>query len=157
MPFKRIKTYLIGLPVPLLLLLSAFIWLSPKPAVLEPHFKLTHTKPFTFNSFVDCNMSEVWVGDTFRIFPGKYGEDPLWGYSNELKYADGKTVDQAFSRKSTEFTAPKMPLNAKPGTPGLHGAVWFESVYQDVNDKSGKTLFALYHNENYPSTLPYDA
>jgi len=157
MPSTKIKRLLIGLPAPLLLVLSAFIWFNPKPAEPQPKFRLTPTKAFTFSSFVDCNMSEVWVGDTFRIFPGKYGEDPLWGYSNELKYADGKTVDEAFGRKSTEFTVPKMPPNAKPGTPGLHGAVWFESVYQDANDKSGKTLYALYHNENYPSTLPYDA
>ena len=55
-------------------------------------FTLTPTKRFVFNSFVDCNMSEVWVGDTFRIFPGKYGEDPLWGPSNNLKYADGRHI-----------------------------------------------------------------
>ena len=119
-------------------------------------FTLTPTKKFIFNSFVDCNMSEVWVADTFRIFPGKYGEDPLWGPSNNLKYADGYHIDEAFSRKEAEFTAPKMPPNVLPGKPGLHGAVWFESIYQDPNDTSGKTLYALYHNENYPSTLPYD-
>jgi hypothetical protein len=119
-------------------------------------FKLSPTKKFVFNSFVDCNMSAVWVADTFRIFPGKYGEDPLWGPSNNLKYADGRHIDEAFSRKEAEFTAPKMPPNAAPGKPGLHGAVWFESIHQDADDKTGKTLFALYHNENYPSTLPYD-
>ncbi|HZX59589.1 MAG TPA: hypothetical protein VFE54_12715 [Mucilaginibacter sp.] len=121
-----------------------------------PQVKLIPAKQFVFNSFVDCNMSEVWVADTFRIFPGKYGEDPLWGPSDNLKYADGATIDQAFSRKSGEFKAPVMPPNVKPGTPGLHGAVWFESIYQDTTDKTGKTLFALYHNENYPSTLPFD-
>ena len=42
-----------------------------------PAFTLTKTDKFLFNSFVDCNMAEVWVGDTFRIFPGKYGEDTL--------------------------------------------------------------------------------
>ncbi len=41
--------------------------------------------------------------------------------------------------------------------PGLHGAVWFETVYQYPGDPSGKTLYAVYHNENYPSTLPYDS
>lgn len=112
---------------------------------------------FYFNSFVDCNMAEAWVGDTFRIFPGKYGEDPLWGYAHELKYADGFSADEVFSKKSTEFIEPKMPENAPPGTPGLHGAVWFETLYKDPNDKRGQTLFALFHNENYPSTLPYDS
>lgn len=144
-----------------LLVIAAFV----APAVIKNapgtpaaiKFTLIPTKKFVFNSFVDCNMSEVWVGDTFRIFPGKYGEDPLWGPSNNLKYGDGRTVDEAFSRKESEFIAPKMPPNVPPGKPGLHGAVWFESIYQDKNDPSGKTLFALYHNENYPATLPYDA
>ncbi|RYF60695.1 MAG: hypothetical protein EOO39_32070, partial [Cytophagaceae bacterium] len=43
------------------------------------------------------------------------------------------------------------------GESGLHGAVWFETVYQSAADASGQTLYAVYHNENYPSTLPYDA
>ena len=142
-------------------LLASMAW-SPKSERVgtvnkTPQVKLIPTKQFVFNSFVDCNMSEVWVANTFRIFPGKYGEDPLWGPSDNLKYADGATIDQAFSRKSEEFKAPVMPLNAKPGSPGLHGAVWFESIYQDTTDKTGKTLFALYHNENYPSTLPFDS
>ena len=50
-----------------------------------------------------------------------------------------------------------MPLNAPVGKPGLHGAVWFETVYQDRNDASGKTLYGIYHNENYPATLPFDS
>ncbi|MEO6636833.1 MAG: hypothetical protein ABIN25_01065, partial [Ginsengibacter sp.] len=54
-----------------------------------PGFVLTPSEKFNFNSFVDCNMATVWVGDTFRIFPGKYGEDPLWGDAHELKYASG--------------------------------------------------------------------
>ncbi|WP_157580849.1 hypothetical protein [Segetibacter koreensis] len=118
---------------------------------------LVPTEKFYFNSFVDCNMAEAWIGDTFRIFPGKYGEDPLWGYAHDLKYASGLSVDEVFRKKSTEFIEPKMPENAQPGTPGLHGAVWFETLYKDINDKNGRTLFALYHNENYPSTLPYDS
>jgi len=148
------KVYRICLFLMPLAALSLFIvsYKTDKPA-----FKLTPAPKYTFNSFVDCNMSEVWVGDTFRIFPGKYGEDPLWGASDNLKYADGKTVDEAFAHKEADFVAPKMPPNVKPGLPGLHGAVWFESIYQDANDKSGKKLYALYHNENYPSTLPYDA
>ncbi len=145
---------------PLVLVVCLTAFLSPparKPAAGTPKAVLIPTKKFLFNSFVDCNMAEAWVGDTFRIFPGKYGEDPLWGDSRELKYADGRNADEAFLRKSSEFTEPKMPKNAPVHQPGLHGAVWFETVYQDARDKSGKTLFAVYHNENYPATLPYDA
>lgn len=120
-------------------------------------FTLIPTPKFKFNSFVDCNMAEVWVGDTFRIFPGKYGEDPLWGYAHDLKYADGKNADETFGRSINEFTEPLMPPNTAPGAKGLHGAVWFETVYQDQRDKTGKTLFAVYHNENYPATLPYNS
>ena len=54
----------------------------------EPRFTLAPSEKFFFKSFVDCNMAEAWIGDTFRIFPGKYGEDPVWGYSNELEYAE---------------------------------------------------------------------
>jgi hypothetical protein len=128
---------------------------SNMPAA-TPTFKLIESPKFLFNSFVDCNMAEVWIGDRFRIFPGKYGEDPVWGYSNELEYADGKNPDEVFGRAMDEFIDPKMPPNVPPGTAGLHGAVWFETVYQDVKDSSGNTLYALYHNENYPATLPYD-
>ena len=122
-----------------------------------PRAILTATPRFLFNSFVDCNMAEVWVGDTFRIFPGKYGEDPLWGYSRELKFADGFNPDETFSRSVSEFREPSMPPNSKPGEAGLHGAVWFETVYQSAADKTGKTLYAVYHNENYPATLPYNS
>lgn len=118
--------------------------------------RLTETERFTFRAFVDCNMAAAWVGDSFRIFPGKYGEDPVWGDGSELKMAQGATVTEAFSREPHEFVAPTLPPNAAPGTPGLHGAVWFETVYQSPDDASGNTLYALYHNENYPETLPYD-
>jgi len=119
-------------------------------------FELNKAPTIYFKSFVDCNMAEVWVGDTFRIFPGKYGEDPLWGYSNELKYASGKNAEEVFNKKYESFKEPSMPLNVKPNEEGLHGAVWFETVYQDKKDNSGKTLYALYHNENYPSTFPFN-
>ena len=122
-----------------------------------PQFEIHHSSPIYFKSFVDCNMAEAWIGDTFRIFPGKYGEDPLWGYSNELKFADGRTVEEVFNRKFNEFVAPDMPKNVVPTVEGLHGAVWFETIYQDKRDKSGKTLYALYHNENYPQTFPFNA
>ena len=158
---KAIRLYATSIIIACSLIVSGFVFLPENKRVTSgtggPKFKLIPTKKFVFNSFVDCNMSEAWVADTFRIFPGKYGEDPLWGPSNNLKYGDGRNVDEAFSRKESEFIAPKMPPNVAPGKPGLHGAVWFESIHQDESDPSGKTLFALYHNENYPATLPYNA
>lgn len=121
-----------------------------------PTFKLIPTEKFLFQSFVDCNMAEAWVGDTLRIFPGKYGEDPVWGDARDLKYADGINADQVFLTPREKFKEPKMPVNVPVGQAGLHGAVWFETVYQDPKDNSGKTLFGIYHNENYPATLPFD-
>jgi hypothetical protein len=121
-----------------------------------PQFKLIEADTFHFNNFVDCNMAEVWIGDTLRIFPGKYGEDPVWGYSNELKFASGFNADEVFSTPAERYIEPQMPKNVPVGEKGLHGAVWFETVYQDHKDTSGKTLYAIYHNENYPETLPYD-
>lgn len=144
-----------------LLLLSIFLAEScipvPKESAAEPQFKLLAADTFYFNSFVDCNMAEAWIGDTFRIFPGKYGEDPLWGDARDLKFASGRNADEAFSSKKEDFTEPRMPKNAPIGTAGLHGAAWFETVYQDAKDPSGRTLYAVYHNENYPQTLPYDS
>jgi hypothetical protein len=122
----------------------------------SPGFSLIPSDTVYFNSFVDCNMAEAWVGDTFRIFPGKYGEDPLWGDARDLKYADGSNAYEAFSSDTSDFREPDLPANVPPGTNGLHGAIWFETVYQDSSDASGKTLYAIYHNENYPSTLPWD-
>jgi hypothetical protein len=122
-----------------------------------PKFRLIETDTFHFNNFVDCNMAEVWVGDTLRIFPGKYGEDPVWGFAEDLKFASGPNADAVFSTPASEYIAPKLPKNAPVGQPGLHGAVWFETVYQDAKDPSGRTLYAIYHNENYPETLPYNA
>ncbi len=125
-------------------------------AAPAPRFTLTAADTFVFNNFVDCNMAEAWIGDTFRIFPGKYGEDPVWGDSRELKFSDGRHADDAFDNPASAFTEPEMPKNAPVGQPGLHGAVWFETVYQDKKDGSGRTLYAIYHNENYPATLPYN-
>ena len=122
----------------------------------NPSFKLIPAEKVQFNSFVDCNMAEAWIGDTFRIFPGKYGEDPLWGDARDLKFSDGMNAPDAFDNDSSGFTGPRMPENVPPGNDGLHGAVWFETIYQDKDDKTGKTLYAIYHNENYPSTLPFD-
>ena len=85
-----------------------------KTADFNPKFKLLPAEKIKFNSFVDCNMAEVWVGDTFRIFPGKYGEDPLWGYAKDLKYADGKSAEETFKSKSDNFHSPIMPKNVLP-------------------------------------------
>ncbi|MEZ0483123.1 hypothetical protein [Fibrella aquatica] len=154
--YTRCRFLLVGLA-----LLTAMSCSSKEEAntdeAFQPTFRLIPADTFNFNSFVDCNMAEAWVGDTFRIFPGKYGEDPLWGDSRELKFADGRNAEEAFLSKQDAFTEPAMPVNAPVGQSGLHGAVWFETVYQAANDKSGRTLYAVYHNENYPSTLPYDA
>ncbi len=130
---------------------------TPQDQISTPSAKLIPSDKFVFNSFVDCNMATVWIKDTFRIFPGKYGEDPLWGEAHELKYASGMSIDQTFGRSPEEFTEPNMPKNVPPGEEGLHGAVWFETVYKDTKDTTENTLYALYHNENYPSTLPYDS
>jgi len=80
----------------------------------------------------------------------------LWGNAWDLKNTNGRNADEAFSQDTTAFTEPRMPPNVPVGKPGLHGAVWFETVYQDTTDLTGKTLYAVYHNENYPSTLPWD-
>jgi hypothetical protein len=125
--------------------------------LFNPSFRLVPAEKVQFNSFVDCNMAEAWIGDTFRIFPGKYGEDPLWGNARDLKFTDGLNAPDVFDNDSTEFVAPVMPENVPPGKEGLHGAVWFETIYQDNKDMTGRTLYAIYHNENYPSTLPYDS
>lgn len=123
-----------------------------------PSFKLIPSEKFYFNNFVDCNMAEAWIADTFRIFPGKYGEDTLWGDAKDLKFASGKDPDEAFRSAASDFTEPLMPPNAPHGShAGLRGAVWFETVYQLPADQSGKTLYAVYHNENYPSNYPYDS
>jgi hypothetical protein len=64
----------------IIIVLSAFAQCKEKSVVetpFNPKFKLIAADKIKFNSFVDCNMAEAWVGDTFRIFPGKYGEDPV--------------------------------------------------------------------------------
>lgn len=126
------------------------------PKSLQPGFTLSDADTVLFNSFVDCNMAEAWIGDTFRIFPGKYGEDTVWGQARELQFADGANAPEAFASDSSDFRKPQLPAVAEIGKSGLHGAIWFETVYQDTEDPSGKTLYAIYHNENYPQNLPYD-
>ena len=138
-----------------LFLLLAFSC-KQKKEDFTPSFKLTPSEKFLFKSFVDCNMAEAWIGDTLRIFAGKYGEDPVWGDSKELEFASGKNADEVFLTPADNFIDPLMPPNVKPTETGLHGAVWFETVYQSAKDPSGKTLYAIYHNENYPATFPYN-
>lgn len=123
----------------------------------QPGFTLSNADTVLFNSFVDCNMAEAWIGDTFRIFPGKYGEDTVWGAARELMFASGPHAPAAFASDSSGFRRPQLPPIAPIGQPGLHGAVWFETVYQSKADPSDKTLYAIYHNENYPQNLPYDS
>jgi hypothetical protein len=151
--------HLLTAALPSLLLASCFLDTGEdrKGEAFQPRFRLIPADTFHFKSFVDCNMAEAWIGDTFRIFPGKNGEDPLWGHAEDLKFADGRHADEAFLTPFEKFQTPILPVNARPGTPGLHGAVWFETVYQDARDSTGRTLYALYHNENYPETLPYDS
>lgn len=149
-----VRAIIIGCVLITCLLIISFVNVEKQFA---PRAVLVPATKVYFNAFVDCNMAEAWIGDKFRIFPGKYGEDPLWGYAKDLKFADGRNADEAFLSKREDFKEPLMPPNAAPGTPGLHGAVWFETIYQDQKDKSGQTLFAVYHNENYPQTLPYDS
>ena len=60
---------------------------QPTSTHFAPAFTISNTDTLLFNSFVDCNMAEAWIGDTFRIFPGKYGHDTLWGNATDLKYA----------------------------------------------------------------------
>lgn len=153
---KKIKLIINAL-LASVIFLSAFISADKNTDDEAPYYKLIPSEKFYFNSFVDCNMAEAWIGDTFRIFPGKYGEDPVWGYAHDLKFADGTTADEAFLAEKNSFKNPVMPLNVLPTENGLHGAVWFETIYQDKKDASGKTLYAIYHNENYPATLPYNA
>lgn len=118
--------------------------------------RLTPRERLVFGSFVDCNMATAWVGDRFRIFPGKYGEDPVWGPADDLMIGEGATAGEAFALPPEGFRRPSLPPNAAPGSDGLHGAVWFESIHQDPADPTGRTLYAMYHNENYPETLPFD-
>src|SRR6266508_1166366 len=86
------------------ILISSFSFYSGDEII--PTYKLIPSEKFYFKSFVDCNMAEAWIGNTFRIFPGKYGEDPLWGYARDLKFADGRNADEAFSSKKEAFTQP---------------------------------------------------
>lgn len=126
------------------------------PGPPAPSFNLILAKKtIYFQGMVDCNMAEAWIKDTFRIFSGKYGEDPVWGNADQLRYASGSNADSVFNTSWKNYKKPIIPPDAKPYEDGLHGAVWFETVYKDIKDSTDKTLFALYHNENYPLNLPY--
>ncbi|MFN8691984.1 MAG: hypothetical protein ACK5XL_18505, partial [Cyclobacteriaceae bacterium] len=126
-------------------LAAVFIIGACQPPPRDPKFKLISTEKFVFNSFVDCNMAEAWVGDTLRIFPGKYGEDPVWGDARELKYANGRHADEVFLTPREKFIDPIMPANVPPGPPGIPGGVWFETMSPDKHDPTGRTLYGIYH------------
>lgn len=85
---------------------------NPK-AVMIPVNKLY------FNSFVDCNMAEAWTGDTFRIFPGKYGEDPLWEDARGLKFADGRQPKKHSPENMRISGNPKCPQTLPRELPDL--------------------------------------
>lgn len=136
-------------------LLSFLASCKTQPAS-APLFKLIPArKTILFKSNVDCNMAEAWIRDTFRIFSGKCGEDPVWGQPDLLRFASGKNADSVFNMQWSEYEKPAIPENVEPVKEGLHGAVWFETVYKDTTDGSEQTLYALYHNENYPLNFPY--
>src|SRR5438270_13525333 len=101
------KKNLLSAPLPALLsMLMWFIFMNftaPSDTRRHPKAVLQPSKRFKFHSFVDCNMAEAWIGDTFRIFPGKYGEDPVWGTAHDLKYADGRHADEAFESAPEVF------------------------------------------------------
>jgi hypothetical protein len=121
-----------------------------------PSFKLIPAeKTIYFKAMVDCNMAEAWIKDTFRIFSGKYGEDPVWGRSDALRFASGSNSDSVFNTEWAKYEKPSLPPNAGPYENGLHGAVWFETVYKDIKDSTDNTLYSLYHNENYPANYPF--
>lgn len=113
-------------------------------------------KVIVFEGYVDCNMAEAWIKDTFRIFSGKYGKDPVWGDADLLRFASGTNPDQVFATPWEKFEKPFLPPSVDAHKLGLHGAVWFETIYKDRRDPSEKTLFALYHNELYPKNYPFN-
>jgi len=98
----------------LVISVAAFACRNSEKATVSPTFKLTATDKFLFKSFVDCNMAEVWIADTFRIFPGKYGEDTLWGFSDNLRFGNGANADEAFANKFEGLVMPAMPKNVEP-------------------------------------------
>lgn len=128
-----------------------------------PGFKITKSeKTIYFKGHVDCNMAEVWIKDTFRIFPGsQYGSIEGWPdlakfASNDLlRFASGNNPDSVFNLEWPAYVKPVFPPKASgPFEEGIHGCIWFEAVYKDVNDPTEQTLFALYHNEISPSNYP---
>jgi hypothetical protein len=86
------------IPAVLLVIFTAFSCKEKEKPVSLPTFTLKPIEKFHFKSFVDCNMAEAWIGDTFRIFPGKYGEDPLWGDEEEFQIADRGHADGKSNR-----------------------------------------------------------
>jgi hypothetical protein len=135
---------------------------SSKTENKQPTFTLTKTDKFLFNSFVDCNMAEVWVGDTFRIFPGKYGEDTLWGYSDNLRFGNGANADEAFANKFEDLIMPDMPKNVKPTEDGYtepFGLKLFIRIRKMLPAKhcmpfiTTKTIHRIFLTTNKPARL----
>ena len=72
------------------------------------------------------------------------------GKSSLIKCLSGATVpDEGTLYLDGQPIHFKTPIDAR--------RAGIETVYQDSKDKSGQTLYGIYHNENYPSTLPYDS
>jgi hypothetical protein len=107
---KKSQIFLFSLVLGLSYLWSCSPRSSTEGVLLEtgsiPKFRLIPTDTFHFNNFVDCNMAEAWIGDTLRIFPGKYGEDPVWGYARDLKFASGPDADAVFSTAGEAYMPP---------------------------------------------------
>jgi hypothetical protein len=143
-------------PFSFVFLMTILLFSCQSPTEPTPSFSLEPApKTILFKGNVDCNMAEVWIKDTFRIFSGKCGEDPVWGHADQLRFASGTSADSVFNLPWEYYKKPSIPPNTEPEKDGLHGAVWFETIYKDVNDNSDNTLYALYHNENYPLNFPY--
>jgi hypothetical protein len=142
--------------IKIFLLLIVILCSCKQQSLSPPSFKLIPAaRTIHFKGVVDCNMAEAWIKDTFRIFSGKCGEDPVWGQADQLRFASGTNADSVFDTQWKNYEKPVIPPNVKPEEDGLHGAVWFETIYRQPADESEKTLFALYHNENYPLNFPY--
>ena len=122
-----------------------------------PSFKLIPSEKFYFNNFVDCNMAEAWIADTFRIFPGKYGEDTLWGDAKDLKFATEKTPtkhSEAQPAILSNPSCPRMPRTDRiPDYAGPFGLKLFTS-YRLI--KAAKHCMPYTTMKTIPSNYPFD-
>jgi len=51
---------------------------------------------------------------------------------------------------------PGCPKTPPPAYLGYTEPFGSKPFIKDAGDASGRTLYAIYHNENYPETLPFD-